>query len=91
MSAVSSAPYRQSISELGLSIERATATVPDDGAYHLRRKGETLGRFRSLKAAQAAWADAVRELDWKPTRSDNDATIALRREKAERWSRNRAG
>jgi hypothetical protein len=88
---VDTEPYRQALPDLDLSIERRTERVPSDGYFYLLRSGETLGRFRSLRAAQDAWREVVRESDWKPASHPRDASETLRREKAERWSRNRAG
>jgi hypothetical protein len=77
--------------DLALSIERFTENVPADGRGHLLKAGETMGRFRSLKAAQAAWREIVRESDWKPMRRDVDPDAVRRQEQVERWSRNRGG
>jgi hypothetical protein len=88
---VSREPYRQLLPELGLSIERLTDNVPADGAWYMLRAGETVGRFRSLKAAQAAWREALRAADWKPKPRELDVGDVQRREQIERWSRNRAG
>jgi hypothetical protein len=88
---VSREPYHQHLPALELSIERATESVPDDGAFYLRRAGETIGRFRSLKAAQEAWREVVSTSGWQPGPRDTDPAEAIRRERAERWSRNRAG
>jgi hypothetical protein len=84
-------PYRQALPEIGLAIECGTDSVPPDGAFYLIRNGEAIGRFRTLKAAQEAWRETIRELGWKPTPRATDATEVLRREQSERWSRNRAG
>jgi hypothetical protein len=88
---VSREPYRQVLPELDLSIERLTESVPADGQWYLLKAGETLGRFRSLKAAQAAWREIVRESGWKPEPREVDVADLRRREQVERWSRNRAG
>ena len=58
--------YRQSIPNLGLSIERATGPVPGDGKYHVTRNGETLGSFRSLKPAQQLFRQTVEESGYRP-------------------------
>jgi hypothetical protein len=84
-------PYRQALPDLELSIERGTKAVPDDGYFHLRRAGEELGRYRSLKAAQGAWQEVVRESGWKPEPRATDPAEVRRREQSERWARNRAG
>lgn len=84
-------PYRQSLPDLQLSIERYTDAVPDDGGWYLVQDGEQLGRFRSLKAAQQAWREVVRDSGWRPAERSVDPAAARRREQSERWSRNRAG
>jgi hypothetical protein len=84
-------PYRQTLAELELSIQRYTDAVPDDGGFYLLRGGEILGRHRTLNAAQEAWLRVLRETTWKPEPRQIDPADARRREQAERWSRNRAG
>ena len=61
--------YRQSIPDLGLSIERGTEATPDDGKYHLIRDGQSLGSFRALKRAQEVFRQVVQESGYKPTPS----------------------
>lgn len=84
-------PYRQLLPELELSIERFTESVPPDGGWYLLKAGEAVGRFRSLKAAQAAWQEIVRDSGWKPKPRELDVSDVRRRAQTERWSRNRAG
>jgi hypothetical protein len=84
-------PYRQVLPDLDLSIERMTERVPSDGHFYLLRGAETLGRYRSLKAAQEAWREVVFASGWKPASQKRDPSETLRREQSERWSRNRAG
>lgn len=83
--------YRQVLPQLDLSIERYTDAVPDDGAWHLIRAGQQLGRYRSLRSAQEAWRVVVEESGWKAEPRPVDATDARRREATERWARDRAG
>jgi hypothetical protein len=66
--------YRQVLPELDLSIERLTENVPADGQWYLVKAGETVGRFRSLKAAQTAWREIVCESGSKPTRRERDVS-----------------
>lgn len=84
-------PYRQFLPDLDLSIERYTDAVPGDGGWYLLRTGKQLGRFRSLKAAQEAWAGVVHEAGWTPPGREVDPAEVRRREQKERWARNRAG
>jgi len=85
------APYRQHLPDLDLSIERDTDAVPGDGGWYLIRAGKQLGRYRSLKAAQEAWKEVVRESGWVPKAREVDPDEVRRREQMERWARNRAG
>jgi hypothetical protein len=84
-------PFRQHLPDLELSIERYTDAVPADGGWYLLRSGEQLGRYRSLKEAKLAWERVVQDSGWRPRKLEIDAKSTLRRESAERWSRNRAG
>ena len=61
--------YRQSIPDLGLSIERSTDATPDDGKYHLIKDGQPLGSFRVLKQAQEAFRLKVAEAGYNPVPS----------------------
>jgi hypothetical protein len=83
--------YKQELPDLALSLERFTSSVPGDGAYYIRLNQEVIGRYRSLKAAQAAWRDIISKSDWSPTPRPIDPDDVRRREQIERWSRNRAG
>jgi hypothetical protein len=58
--------YVQRLPALGLSIEHRTERVPDDAGWYLMRGDERLGRFRSLKLAQSAYAEAIAQSRWKP-------------------------
>ena len=58
--------YRQSIPDIGLSIERATDSVPDDGKFYVIIEGETLGSFRALKPAQQLFRQTVAEIGYRP-------------------------
>jgi hypothetical protein len=84
-------PYRQVLPDLELSIERFTDSVPADGRWHVLKSGREVGRFRSLKAAQEAWREIIRESGWRPGRRDVDPDDVRRRVQIERWSRNRGG
>ncbi len=58
--------YRQSIPAIGLSIERGTAGVPDDGYYYVLFKGDIRGRHRALIRARAQYKDLLAESGWTP-------------------------
>jgi hypothetical protein len=79
-------PYSQRLPEVGLSIERYTESVPDDGRWYLLRDGEQLGSYRSIKAAQAAWQAVLSDIGWTSTPRKVDGKEALEREK---WAKDR--
>ncbi len=58
--------YRQSIPAIGLSLERATANVPNDGWFYVLLRGEIKGRFRTKAAAVTAYRALVDESGYKP-------------------------
>jgi hypothetical protein len=72
--------YLQQLPAIGLSIERTTENVPDDGAYYLIRNGETLSKHSSLKSAQIAWKAVLDEAGWRPEKRHLDPEELLRRE-----------
>ncbi|RJX22804.1 MAG: hypothetical protein C4575_00745 [Desulforudis sp.] len=77
--------YRQSIPELGLSIERGTPAVADDGKFHVLLNGEevfasakekeAVEEYRRLKAALGVQSGRKKSIDVK---------AALQREIADR-------
>lgn len=72
--------YVQQLPPLELSIERYTENVPGDGAWYVRRRGEIVGRFKSQKAAKAAWDEIISESGWEPSKRELDPEEVLRRE-----------
>lgn len=84
-------PYRQTLPDLELSLERYTGNVPDDGGWYLLRAGEQVGRYRTRNEAMEAWKAVLDEAGWKPPTRAIDARDALLRESRERWARNRGG
>ena len=68
--------YRQYIPELNLSIERFTEEVPSDGKYHVLKKGELLGSFRSLKQAQTLFRELVQDSGYKPNPPESGKTAS---------------
>jgi hypothetical protein len=79
--------YRQYLPALELSIERHTNAVPNDGWWYLLRAGETLGRFKTRKAAQEAWGSIVAESGWQPEKPEARSTEEML--SAERAARDR--
>ena len=68
--------YRQSIPDLGLSIERATESTPDDGKYHVIHKGKAIGSFRILKQAQELFRQVIEESGYNPTPATHGKTTS---------------
>ena len=68
--------YRQSIPDLGLSIERATDSTPDDGKFYVIHNGKTIGSFRVLKRAQQVFRQITEESGYKPTPSASGKTVS---------------
>lgn len=83
--------YRQYLPALELSIERYTPAVPGDGWWYLLRSGETLGRYKTRKVAQEAWASVLAGSDWQPEKSEGRNTkemLAAERAARDRDARN---
>jgi hypothetical protein len=92
--------YVQRLPALDLSIERATAQVPSDGWFYLRKEGIVIGRFRSLRAAKEAWEAEKVASSWQPPVRDElapeeklkrDMAARQRLASAEHWNRVRQG
>ena len=64
-----SAPYRQAVPAIGLSLERSTGRVPDDGCYYVLLRGELKGRHRTLKPAKIQYKDLLAASGWEPART----------------------
>lgn len=60
--------YKQALPDLELSIERATDRTPEPAKYYVFHKGEVIGVFPSLKAAQVRYKRIVEESGYKPNR-----------------------
>lgn len=58
--------YRQAIPAIGLSLERYTGAVPDDGYYYVLKDGEVKGRFRTLRQAQAKYKELLAASGYQP-------------------------
>jgi hypothetical protein len=58
--------YSQRLPALALVLERNTDKVPADGYFYLLRDGAEIGKYRSLKAAKAAWDQTLEEAGWEP-------------------------
>ena len=69
-----SAPYRQAVPAIGLSLERSTGRVPDDGYYYVLQRGEVRGRHRALKPAKTQYKELLSGSGWKPDPSGHQAS-----------------
>ena len=58
--------YKQSIAAIGLSLERATPSVPADGYFYVLLGGEIKGRHRTLKQAKEQYKSLLDESGWTP-------------------------
>lgn len=58
--------FRQSVPPIGLSIERKTPTVPDDGWYYVVLRGVIKGRFRNMKQAEDLYRALLAESGYRP-------------------------
>jgi hypothetical protein len=77
--------YRQKVSAIGLSIERGTESVPDDGHYHVLLDGREVFASSSEREALSEYRrlrDAV--MTSEPRRDPASVREALRREMADR-------
>ena len=82
--------FKQSIPNIGLSLERGTAGVPEDGQYHLVLHGHVVFSSISEKEAKLEYERRKRELlGGAPSqRSQSKVAEGLRREMAGRgWLR----
>jgi len=64
--AVTADPYRQTVPGLDLSIEKATARVPENRHFYVVRGGQILGKHRTLRQATVQFRQILKDLGWKP-------------------------
>ncbi len=58
--------YRQSVPAAGLSLERATPRVPDDGSYYVILGDDVKGKFRMKRDAVALYQALLKESGYTP-------------------------
>lgn len=79
--------FRQSFPDLGLSLERGTENVPDDGRYHLSIHGEIVESFgaerSALKAYETLRQRLIIETGWSPDSTTPGKDELLARARAE--------
>jgi len=76
--------YKQSIAAIGLSLERATADVPNDGHFYVLLAGEVKGRFRAMRRALALYKSLLEQSGYTPP-SPGDRKADPAREAVERY------
>lgn len=54
--------YRQYVKHANLAIERYTERVPNDGKYHVLLKGEIVGTYKTLTAAQGKYNEILKTI-----------------------------
>ena len=75
--------YRQAIPAIGLSLERATDRVPEDGFFYVLLKGEIKGRFRTKSKALSLYKSLLEQSGHKP--QPVQASVDAARENVERY------
>lgn len=58
--------YKQTFPAIGLSLERATPNVPDDGCFYVLLGGQIKGRYLRLKQAQTAYQALLQQSGYSP-------------------------
>lgn len=58
--------YKRELTEVGLSIERATENVPNDGRFYLVWRGKIIGDFSTEKLALRRYKEILAEVGFKP-------------------------
>src|SRR5205823_2419411 len=69
--------YRQTLPDLGLTIERATDRTPDPRRFHVFRGDELLGSHRTLLQAQAHFQRLREEAGWMPPKREEPTPAEL--------------
>lgn len=82
----SSRPYRQAVPRLGLSLERGTEDVPDDGRFHVVRDGTVVYTSEKEKDALRHYRE-LRDRLLPPTERSVDVKEIIEREVAEQEAR----
>lgn len=76
--------FRQSVPALGLSLEKGTESVPDDGSYYVILHGETVFASRSKARALASYRELLDQyVDTRPSPIVPDRDEMLRKLKVE--------
>lgn len=70
---------KQYVPGLGISLERGTDEVPNDGRYHVTRNGEVVASFRSQSAALRRYKELIAEAGGYPKQQAPNPTAEERR------------
>jgi hypothetical protein len=77
--------YKQSTPSAGISLERATDRVPDDGYYYVLLDDDIKGRHRTLKDAQAAYGKLLDETGYAPPQREDKVQVDPGKQAVERY------
>ena len=64
--------YKRELPEVGLSIERATENVPNDGRFYLVWRGKIIGDFSTEKLALQRYKEILAEVGFQPKESKGE-------------------
>lgn len=64
--------YKRELTEVGLSIERATENVPNDGRFYLVWRGKIIGDFSTEKLALQRYKEILAEVGFKPQETKSE-------------------
>ena len=62
--------YRREISKIGLSLERCTDKVSDDGKFYILRDGQVIEALSSEKKAVARFREIAEDIGFAPDPTD---------------------
>lgn len=66
MPKITSGFYKRELPELGLSVERSTDAVPDDGKFYIVKESRVVESFVSEAQAVARFRAVAREMGFRP-------------------------
>ena len=72
--------YKRQLSQLEVSVERATENVPNDGRFYLLRRGKIIADFPSEKSALKKYREILEEVGFQPREVEAD-----KRTPSEEW------
>ena len=78
--------YKQGIPCSGVSLERGTSRVPNDGRFYLLVNDEVREQFRTLGQAQVAYRALLKEIGYQPPSSSEGIRVDPARDAVERYA-----